>query len=145
MSEPAISGTPEMLRLTAPAEPQVVEQVQERLAAVWEAVPDLSPDVTMRFEMGLVEILGNIVEHAYAPDAPGRLLTVEVDASADGVQGTLFDNGQPAAIDLSTVTMPPDDAESGRGLALALAALDHLSYERDGDRNRWHLRCGAAG
>lgn len=145
MSEQPTSSAPGSLRVTAPAEPQVVDHVQESLVEVWAAVPDLSPDVTIRFEMGLVEILGNIVEHAYAPDAPGRMLTVEVDASADGVVGTLFDNGQPAAIDLSDVTMPPDDAESGRGLALALAALDHLSYERDGDRNRWHLRCGAAG
>ncbi|MBZ5732916.1 ATP-binding protein [Nocardioides sp. TRM66260-LWL] len=146
MSEPAEQAErPEQpgpaLALTAPAEPDVVEQVQERLADLWES-EGVDPGTAMRFEMGLVEILGNIVEHAYAPDAPGRMLTVEVEVRDGVVRGTLGDNGQPIAIDLSSVTMPDEDAESGRGLALALAALDELAYERDGGRNRWHLRCG---
>ena len=133
---------PAVLDLSAPAEPAVVEEVQNRLAALWEQRPDLDPSLAMRFEMGLVEILGNIVEHAFDPDTPGRLLNVEVTIDGDTVSGALSDNGQPVAVDLSTVVMPDEDAESGRGLALAVAALDELTYTRDGDCNRWHLRCG---
>ena len=35
--------------------------------------------------------------------------------------------------------MPDEQAESGRGLAIALAALDELSHETDGG-NTWRLR-----
>ena len=44
-------------------------------------------------------------------------------------------------IDLSSVAMPDELAESGRGLALAMAAVDDLSYEREGGRNLWRLTC----
>jgi serine/threonine-protein kinase RsbW len=40
--------------------------------------------------------------------------------------------------------MPGAEAESGRGLALALAALDHLEHQRVDGRNRWLLRCDCA-
>jgi serine/threonine-protein kinase RsbW len=30
-------------------------------------------------------------------------------------------------------------AESGRGLALTLAAVDELVYRRDGDTNHWRI------
>lgn len=136
------SADPIGIDLSAPAEPGAMDAVQNELATLWERRPDLDPGLTMRFEMGLVEILGNIVEHAFDPDTPGRLLTVSVRIEGDVVSGTLSDNGQPVAVDLSTVTMPDEDAESGRGIALALAALDELDYVRDGDCNRWFLRCG---
>ena len=44
-------------------------------------------------------------------------------------------------MDLSTVIMPCADAESGRGLALALAAVDDLQYRNVEGRNVWGLRC----
>ena len=40
--------------------------------------------------------------------------------------------------------MPDDDAETGRGLAMALATLDHLGYEQVEGRNLWELRCDRA-
>ena len=45
----------------------------------------------------------------------------------------------PALLDLRHVEMPDEDAESGRGLAIALATLDELTHERDGG-NTWRLR-----
>ena len=47
-------------------------------------------------------------------------------------------------LDLGEVTMPGDEAESGRGLALALASLDHLTHERVDGRNRWTMVCERA-
>ena len=35
--------------------------------------------------------------------------------------------------------MPDELAESGRGIPLAQAALDELSYRRDADANIWTL------
>ena len=37
---------------------------------------------------------------------------------------------------------PAGDAERGRGLLLARAAVDRFSYERDGGTNRWVLVLG---
>jgi serine/threonine-protein kinase RsbW len=136
--------TTESLELTAPADPAVVDAVQDGLAALWERCPDLPPGVALRFELGLVEILGNVVEHAFDPDHPGRALRVVVRVEDGTVHGELADNGEPAAVDLSAVTMPDADAESGRGLALALASLDALDYQRRGGTNVWLLRCGGA-
>jgi serine/threonine-protein kinase RsbW len=49
------------------------------------------------------------------------------------------DNGQPAELDLSGAAMPGELAESGRGLPLAKAALDELTYDRVEGRNVWTL------
>jgi serine/threonine-protein kinase RsbW len=131
--------------VTAAATPEVVDRVLDELAALWERTPDVAVADRTRFEMGVVEILGNIVEHAFRADdgrgADGRELTVEVHVAPAALTAVLGDNGRPAEIDLSDVTMPGADAESGRGLALAVAALDGLEHERVEGRNRWTLRC----
>lgn len=133
--------------VTASATPEVVDLVLDELDLLWERAQDVAPDDRRRFETGLVEILGNIVEHAFRLDAgaaDGRALSVEVDVTPEALSAVLGDNGRPADLDLSAVTMPGADAESGRGLALALASLDHLEHERVDGRNRWTLRCDRA-
>ncbi|MDQ1103994.1 ATP-binding protein [Nocardioides zeae] len=141
MSEP--TGRP-VARLELPADPEALDTAHDALDAAWSEHPDVGAGERLRFVTALMEILGNVVEHAYAADARAheRRLTVEVDGDGDGgLHGRIEDNGQPAALDLSDVAMPDADAESGRGLALAVAALDDLSYERVGSRNVWTLRC----
>lgn len=133
--------------VTAAATPEVVDEVLDRLEDLWAAHPDVDAADRTRFQMGLIEILANIVEHAYRLDQEPvrRRLSVEVDVAPDALSAVLGDNGQPVEIDLGLVTMPDADAESGRGLALALASLDHLEHERVGGRNRWTLRCDRTG
>lgn len=135
------------LSVTALATPQVVDRVLDELERLWAREPGVTDADKGRFEMGLVEILGNIVEHSFrlGDGAEGRELSVEVDVTPAALTAVLADNGRPAEIDLSDVTMPGPEAESGRGLALALAALDHLEHERVDGRNRWTLRCDRAG
>jgi serine/threonine-protein kinase RsbW len=103
----------------------------------------------IRFETAVIEVLGNIVEHAYELDAAPadalRRFDVSLSATSDELVARFGDNGIPMAIDLSEVTMPGVDAESGRGLALAVAALDDLSYERVDGRNLWRLTCRRRG
>jgi serine/threonine-protein kinase RsbW len=96
--------------------------------------------------MALVEVVGNIVEHAFEADARavGRVLAVELRLTVDQVEALLSDNGLPAELDLGSVTMPGEDALSGRGLALAVAAVDDLRYERVDGRNHWRLLCRRA-
>jgi serine/threonine-protein kinase RsbW len=134
--------------VTATATPEVLERAHDELDRLWDRRPDVSDRDRMRFETGLIEILGNIVEHAYrlgetTPPAAGdeRQLTVEIDVTDEALRAVLSDNGRPAEVDLSAVTLPGEEAEDGRGLALALAALDSLEHERVEGRNRWTLLC----
>jgi serine/threonine-protein kinase RsbW len=134
--------------VTTPATPGSIELVQTALGTLWEHQPTVSPQDRMRFETALVEIVGNVVEHAFALDqgvAPGsRQLEVEVSVDDSTIVGLLADDGRPAEIDLGAVTMPDPEAESGRGLALAIAALDDLRYVRADGRNQWTLICHRA-
>ena len=127
----------------APVEPESLDLVHDRLEAFWSHDESVSVVDRMRFEMAVVEIVANILEHAFKLDAKarGRLLTVVLTLAPDQIEAVLSDNGLPAEIDLGAVTMPGEDATSGRGLALAVAAIDEVTYDRVGGRNHWRLTC----
>jgi serine/threonine-protein kinase RsbW len=107
------------------------------LQALWEEAGDVALEDRIRFETAVTEIAGNIVLHAPA----GRPLdfTIEVDVHPDRLEARFRDAGRRADVDLTPARMPDDLAESGRGLALALAAVDELEYQRDGIINRWRV------
>ena len=131
------------LTLSAPAVPEVLEVVHAMLAQLWAGADGVTDRDRMRFEMAVIEILANVVEHAYEHDpASGRRVDITLAADDDRLVAELGDNGLPIALDMSAVAMPDDElAESGRGLALATAALDDLRYERVEGRNHWTLVC----
>lgn len=131
------------LELSAPATPEMLDLVHSVLEQLWAAHEDVTAADRARFETAVIEILGNIVEHAYELDegSASRRFEVTLAATHTELVAAFGDDGVPMAIDLSTVGMPDDLAESGRGLALALAAVDDLSYTREGGRNLWRLTC----
>jgi serine/threonine-protein kinase RsbW len=139
MAEPALASE----TFEAPVQPESLDVVQDRLAEFWTHDESVSPADRMRLELAVVEVAANIVEHAFAVDADrrGRVLTVALTLTAAHVEAVLCDNGLPVAIDLGAVTMPDEDATSGRGLALAVAAVDEVVYERVDGRNSWRLVC----
>jgi len=98
-----------------------------------------------RFEMAAVEVLGNIVEHAYRLDVanpePQRRFDVTLAVTPTELLAAFGDNGLPMELDLSKAAMPTELEESGRGLALASAALDDFAYFRAEGRNHWRLQC----
>jgi serine/threonine-protein kinase RsbW len=116
--------------------------VQDLLATLWDDVADLTTRERFAFELAVMEIAGNIVEHTLAADgAPGRRFTLELVADDTRLLATFEDNGQPAELDLSAVTMADVDDENGRGLALALASVDRVEYIRRDGHNVWELEC----
>ena len=132
------------LDLSAPATPEMIELVHAVHEQLWEANEDVAVADRVRFEMAVIEILGNIIEHAYEMDsaeAGSRRFDISVAATETALVASFGDNGLPMSIDLSTVAMPDELAESGRGLALAMAAVDDLSYDREDGRNHWRLSC----
>jgi serine/threonine-protein kinase RsbW len=138
-----MAEAPAVEAFEAPVAPASLDLVQDRLESFWAHDDAVSATDRTRFEMAVVEIVANILEHAFELDAevPGRLLSVTLTLAPDRIEAVLCDNGLPAAIDLGSVTMPDEDATSGRGLALAAAAVDEVAYERVEGRNHWRLTC----
>jgi len=145
----AIAADPDRVVLSARAEPEVMDLVHALLEHLFARAPQLDDVTRVKFEMSVIEILGNIVEHAYAHDSrlpavdPSEVRRFEIQllATDRDLIAVLSDNGLPVSLDLADVTMPDELAESGRGLALARAALDTLHYERIEGRNLWCLAC----
>jgi serine/threonine-protein kinase RsbW len=140
--------SPGRLELSGPATPEMLDLVHAVLERLWADHDDVSQGDRARFETAVIEILGNIVEHAYRldpsddpDDESARRFDVSLVATDEELVAAFGDNGMPVALDLSNVAMPDEHAESGRGLALAAAAVDDLSYERVEGRNHWRLLC----
>ena len=121
--------------LRSPADPGSLERVHALLEQVWAGHADVVADDRMRFEIGVTEIAGNIVEHAAALRPIEFQLGVRVHD--DRLEARFRDPGQRMEVDLVAAGMPDALAESGRGLALALAVVDELTYRRDGADNHW--------
>lgn len=145
----AVARAPGRLVLSAPADPEVMDLVHGLLEHLFARAPHVDDATRMKFEMSVIEILGNIVEHAYAHDSAlaavdpseSRRFEITLLAEERDLVATLSDNGLPMSLDLSEVSMPDELAESGRGLALATAALDTLDFARVEGRNHWRLAC----
>ncbi|GAB4080915.1 ATP-binding protein [Modestobacter muralis] len=120
---------------TVPAVPASLDRVHALLEEVWSAHEDVPADDRMRFEIGVVEIAGNIVEHAAGPAPLDFHLAVEVHP--DRLEARFRDPGRRLEVDFDEAAMPDSMAESGRGLAMVLAVVDELTYRHDGVENHW--------
>lgn len=134
------------LRLVAPARPESIDLVHDLVAQLARTEDPPDPHDLMRFEMAVIEVIGNIVEHAVSTDPPEvtpRRFQLILDSTPAALEARFCDDGQPAEVDLESVTMPDpaDAAEGGRGLALAMAAVDEVTYHRTEGINCWRLVC----
>jgi serine/threonine-protein kinase RsbW len=131
------------VEVSAPATPEMMNLAHDAIARLWSAHEGVGAVERIRFETAVVEILGNIIEHAYELDTSDNPQTRRFDLALTvtdrEVVAEFGDDGRPVALDLSAVSMPDDEAESGRGLAMAKAAVDDLSYDRVEGRNHWRL------
>lgn len=146
-----LAGVPDRVALMARADPDILELVHAAMAHLWSGHEDVDDITRIKFETAVIEILGNIIEHAYRVDAElgeagrARRFQLVLGISDRKVMAAFGDNGEPVALDLGNAEMPGEDAESGRGLPLARAALDVLDYERIDGRNVWRLESHRTG
>jgi serine/threonine-protein kinase RsbW len=125
--------------VAGPAAPELLERVHAGLAELWAGHPEVVRADRLMLETAVAEVAANIVLYT-GGDAERVEVRLELVAEGDEVAARFVDDGTPAPADLvEEATMPGADAEGGRGLALALAALDHLGYRREGERNLWTL------
>lgn len=125
------------IHLAGIADPVLVDRVHDALDQLFERAPAAGEEDRMLFRLAVSEVATNVVEHAAAREPIH--VTVQLDADHEGLSAVFTDTADPALIDLNAVSMPGEEAESGRGLAIALATLDELVHERDGG-NTWRLR-----
>ena len=134
----------ETLRTEARAES--LEQVYDALECFWARLERAGLSASgQRWQLELatatVEVVANVIEHAYSTDAADRPLGVRLAFFADRAEALIVDRGRPYTPD--PIGSPPDLdelPEGGWGLVVARAAVDELSYGRsEQGENRWRL------
>jgi serine/threonine-protein kinase RsbW len=119
------------------AVPESLNLLHDLLEQVAAENPALSAGDLMMFETAVIEVAGNVVEHG---KPTGRVQwTFRLHVHADRLEGRLSDGGQEYPGGAWGTAMPEPMAEDGRGLALATAMLDSLSYERSDSVNHWTM------
>lgn len=117
--------------------PDDVDAVHHLLRQVWADNPQIEELERLRFETALVELSGNVFEHA--DDGRGLECRLAVTVCSDRLTAVVEDTGAPLRGDIHPKGMPGAFAESGRGLALIHALVDDLTYVRDDETNRWRI------
>lgn len=120
------------------AVPESLNLLHDLLERVGDEHPDLSGGDLMLFETAVIEVAGNVVEHG---QPQGRVAwTFRLAVRPDRLEATLSDSGEEYPGGTWGTTMPEDlMEENGRGLALATAVLDDLSYQRIEGVNHWTM------
>jgi serine/threonine-protein kinase RsbW len=119
------------------AVPESLGLLHDLLEKVAEDHPGLSPNDLLLFETAVIEIAGNVVEHGRPPGEVRYTFTLAV--LPDRLEAVLTDTGEEVPDPDGADLMPDGWDETGRGLPLARAALDELSYARGDDGNLWRM------
>jgi serine/threonine-protein kinase RsbW len=117
--------------------PGLLDKIHRTLDHCWAQHPSVPASIRIAVATGVAEIGANIVQYA----GGGRPIPIRMDIEVlqHQVKVVFTDEGQPATVDLEALRAPDPLAKRGRGLALASAVLDELSYHRKGHRNQWTL------
>ncbi|WP_159706252.1 ATP-binding protein [Arthrobacter sp. 18067] len=123
-----------------PSNEAAIEAIHNELDALWDDasfVPDMD---RMTFATAVIEAAANIVQHAL-PVAE-KPVEIDVDISVRPTRlvarVSAFNAREPFANDMQA-SMPDEDAESGRGLALIEALVTTVTFERQDGTNTWIL------
>ena len=123
-----------------PSNEEAIEAIHNELDALWDDasfVPDMD---RMTFATAVIEAAANIVQHAL-PVAE-KPVEIDVDISVRPsrliAKVSAYNAREPFANDMQA-SMPGEDAESGRGLALIEALVTTVTFERQDGTNTWIL------
>jgi len=134
--------------VAGPSGPERLALMSAGLDHFWEVVEAAgrSPSSAWRAELetAVMEIVGNVVRHAYPPGHKPGNVKLRLRLYADRVEALVTDRGVP--FDEPAPKRPLDTGaplalpERGYGLAVARAAVDQLDYSRRArGSNRWRL------
>ncbi len=116
--------------------PDTLDSLQRCLDEFFAAHSQVPDEVRLHLGIAVAEIAANIIEHAGA----GRSVRMRMGIGlfSEEVRISFTDDGVPARINLESAALPDEMSERGRGLALARAVLQELSYHRNAV-NHWML------
>ncbi|GAB3435558.1 ATP-binding protein [Flindersiella endophytica] len=123
--------------LDAFAVPQSLELLHQLFERVAVDHPRIPPIDLSLVETAVIEIAGNVIEHGQPPGEVEWQL--RLDVHPDHLGAVLTDTSTKQAPDPGTATTAEPLSESGRGLALARAAVHELTYQRRDDHNTWTM------
>jgi serine/threonine-protein kinase RsbW len=133
---------PIVITLDLPAAHRYLNIASACIGALVERIEDV-PDREMAsytIQLAVQETCANIVDHAYAATATGRIsIELVLYAAARQLVVEIYDTG--GAFDPSQAREPDlDNAQvRGYGLFLMNKLMDSVVYERLPGRNHWHL------
>jgi serine/threonine-protein kinase RsbW len=117
--------------------PDTIDAVQRCLDDFWSLCGNVPEDIRTQVATAVAEVSANIIEHAArGASVPMRM---ELQLLPGEVHVSFHDQGVPADVDLANPVMPSEFAQRGRGLALAAAVMNRISYVRDDTGNHWTL------
>jgi len=117
--------------------PGALSEIHRALNKMWARHREIPSAVRSAMATGVAEIGANIVEHAGSSGPVPLRMVIEVTPGSVTVVFT--DGGDAVKVDLDALSLPDASAKHGRGLALAAAVLDQLTYRRRGTCNQWTL------
>ena len=120
------------------AVPESLNLLHDLLDRVGRDHPDVDSADLMLFETAVIEVAGNVVEHGHPPGKVSWAFRIEI--RPDRLEAALSDSGEEYPGGTWGTGMPDPMQETGRGLALATAVLDSLTYERRDDANHWRMQ-----
>jgi len=114
-----------------------IDSVHDALAELWRRHPGVGSFDRMALETALIELATNVIRYALRDGGTGA----ELHIAADGTElwAQIIDHGHEFPGNLTQLSMPGPDAESGRGLAVIASLMDVFEYRRRSPQNRWTI------
>ncbi len=130
-----MTADPTPIAATLPSDAVGLDEVHALVERFWHERSPGSETDRVAFELALVEIAGNAIQHG-----SGEPFTVTLRTDGAAVVAELREPGErlPDAV-VDERRLPGDDAEGGRGIPLARAAVDELRYSHADGVNRWTI------
>lgn len=126
------------LSVEMPSDPRFLCVVRSAVSELSSAC-GLSDTDSRRMALALDEALANIIRHAYK-SRHDQAIQLKCETSADYLEFTLLDQGEPAdQVKIQSVPLN-NDSLSGRGTHIIRLIMDEVCYERVPGGNRLRLR-----
>ncbi|MHA7261864.1 ATP-binding protein [Arthrobacter sp. TMN-37] len=122
----------------APATPAAIDDLHAELDAMWESASFVPALDQMAFTTAVIEAASNVVQHSVAAPGCELRLAVTLTVMASVLQARISEVGAVPAPEMPPASLPDDDQESGRGLAL-IEALTTITVELRGETKTWVL------
>lgn len=117
--------------------PDDIFDVHEFLKNTWDENSQLAPADRYSIETAIIELATNIFLYS---EVTGRIsCEIVVEIHSNKVSVTMTDNGDLADLEFDEHVMPDEFSESGRGIPLVRALVDHFSYENTDRKNTWKI------